>query len=161
MKCLPFSTDSLRSSSSVCTLFVGEGVFFFTPYPKEHMVIKTINAAFLWLFLLVVNYDNGIHTQMHTCTQGSHLSAGLIVSCKKHHISPKSKEPTDLYNKINTHVCKEESKAEQPEWEILCLCHVLIITHMLQCKEPHRGRSSKPDALQHQDVLVSQPTICP
>lgn len=53
------------------------GCFFFTPYPKEHMVIKTINAAFLWLFLLVVNYDNGIHTQMHTCTQGSHLSAGL------------------------------------------------------------------------------------
>lgn len=53
MKCLPaFSTDSFRSSSSVWALFVGAGVFFFfsPQYPKEHMVIKTINAAFLRLF---------------------------------------------------------------------------------------------------------------
>lgn len=77
MKCLPaFSTDSLRSSSSVWAFFVG--CFIFPPqYPKEHMVIKTINATFLRHNLLVVDYDNGIHTQMHICTKGSHLFAGL------------------------------------------------------------------------------------
>lgn len=84
MKCLPaLSTDSLRSSSSVWVLFVGVAVFFSSfhvpQYPKEHMVIKAINAAFLRLFLLVVSYDNGIHThtQMHIGTLGPHLSDGL------------------------------------------------------------------------------------
>lgn len=43
------------------------------------MVIKTINAAFLRLFLLGVNYDNWIHIQMHACTQGSHPKAGLRI----------------------------------------------------------------------------------
>lgn len=95
MKCLPaFSTDSLRSSSSVWASFVGVSLSFSRQYPKEHMVIKTINAAFLRLFFfsLVVNYDNWIHTQMHTCTQGSHLYAGLKIEflflCRKQHVSP-------------------------------------------------------------------------
>lgn len=39
--------------------------FISSQYPKEPMVIKTINAAFLSLFLLVDNYDNWIQTQLH------------------------------------------------------------------------------------------------
>lgn len=51
MKCLPgFSTDSLRSTSSVWAFFVRVALLFSPQYPIEHMVIKTINAAFLRLF---------------------------------------------------------------------------------------------------------------
>lgn len=63
MKCLPaFSTDSLRSSSSVWASFVGLGLSFSPQYPKEHMVIKTINAAFLrpfffyWLLIMIIGF---------------------------------------------------------------------------------------------------------
>lgn len=55
--------------------------FFFHPqYPKEHMVIKTINAAFLRaFFLLVVNYDNEIHTHMHTGFSSQRCSQNSII----------------------------------------------------------------------------------
>lgn len=67
MKCLPaFSTNSLRSSSSVWLSLLGWD-FVSPQYPVEHMVIKTINAAIYRHFInFVVNYDNGIHTQKLT-----------------------------------------------------------------------------------------------
>ena len=123
MKCLPaFSTDSLRSSSSVWALFVEAGVFFPPQYPEEHMVIKTINAAFLRFFLLAVNYDNGIHTQMHAGFSSPGKPQNCIVLFRKQHISPKSQEATDLYNEINGHVCKRRPEATRQKNRRSCVC---------------------------------------
>lgn len=90
------------------------GPFFSPQYPKEHMVIKTINAAFLRLFFsLVLNYNNQIHTQMHTRTPGSHHYAGLKMKCifmqKSDVLSPEITEATDLYM-INVPVCQREQR---------------------------------------------------
>lgn len=78
------------------------------------MVIKTINAAFLRLFFsLVLNYNNRIHTQMHTCTPGSHHYAGpkmkFIPTQKSNVLSPEITEAADLYV-INVPVCQRERR---------------------------------------------------
>lgn len=84
MKCLPaFSTDSFRSSSSVWALFVGVAVlFFFSPpipqraYGNQNHQCRISQGLF---FLLVVNYDNEIHTHMHTGFSSQRCSQNSII----------------------------------------------------------------------------------
>lgn len=58
----------------------GGSPFFSSLYPKELMVIKSINAAFLWLFffLLVDNHDNWIQTQLHRRFSSLHRPQNVI-----------------------------------------------------------------------------------
>lgn len=83
------------------------------------MLIKTINAAFLrLLFSLVLNYNNQIHTHMHTCTPGSHHPAGpkmkFVFMQKSDVVSPEITEATDLFV-MNVPVCQRERRDRREE----------------------------------------------